>query len=127
MSDQHSDVQIQNLLTSITDALLTGQTDMDQLEELQRDSSNDIKSLLHIIDQLEHVFISVQPSPHFVKRLRADLTGMDNSNMLIRVRRLPPRVQIAAGLALVAGFVILSRRRTNSDPVQEVQEAAIAQ
>lgn len=126
MSDQRSDVQFQNLLTSITDALLAGETDAQHLAQQHADSA-EMKSLIQMIDRLDHAFVLVQPSPRFVKRLREDLTGMDSVNMLVRVRQLPPRVQIAAGLALVAGFVILSRRRTGSDPVHEVQEAAVAQ
>ena len=127
MSDQHSDVQIQNLLTSVTNALLAGEANINQLAAQLDDAPAEVRSLMHVIGKLDHAFISVQPSPRFVKRLHDDLTGMDNRNMLVRVRRLPPRVHLAAGLALVAGFVILSRRRAGSDPVQEIQEAAIAQ
>ena len=35
--------------------------------------------------------------------------------MVSRLRYLPPRVQIAAGIALVAGFMLLSRRRMIED------------
>jgi hypothetical protein len=54
-----------------------------------------------------------------VRRLHQDLIGGESSNVLVRVRKLPPRVQLAAGLALMAGFVFLSRRRAHHETVDE--------
>jgi hypothetical protein len=66
----------------------------------------------------------VQPSRRFVRRLKQDLVTPEDYNVLTRVRRLPPRVQIAAGIALIAGFMLLSRRRLVHDAHQEAQETA---
>ena len=127
MSQQLSDVQMQNLLSSMTDAILAGNHELDSVVAQYEVKSADFDQFRTLIDNMDRAFIPVQPSQKFLRRLRDDLTGMDNSGMFIRVRRLPPRVQIAAGIALVAGFVFLSRRHmgNNSDPVHEA-EAAIA-
>ena len=70
----------------------------------------------------------VEPSQRFVQRLHQDLISTEGVNVLVRVRRLPPRVQLAAGIALVAGFIVLSRRRTGSETRHEkAQERAAAQ
>jgi hypothetical protein len=122
-----SDVQVQNLLAAVTDALLEDDSTLDELIAQHQVTSVSAQGLLRLVNRLYQVFIPVQPSPRFVRRLRQDLMGQQNSNVLVQVRRLPPRVQIAAGLALVAGFVILSRRRPGSPTLEaETQETAAA-
>jgi hypothetical protein len=45
-------------------------------------------------------------------------------SVITRIRYLPPRVQIAAGVALLAGFALLLRRRALSDSeIPVVREA----
>ncbi|MBZ0303533.1 MAG: hypothetical protein K8J31_27590 [Anaerolineae bacterium] len=122
-----SDVQMQNLLTALTDAMLSGDADIDHLIMEHQVDGGDVRSLIDVIDQLHRSMTPIQPSPRFVRRLHQDLVGMDTGNVLVRVRRLPPRVQIAAGIALVAGVMILSRRRAGSEDRQERQERAAAQ
>ena len=51
-----------------------------------------------------------------------ELVGIIKHPIIIQ----PPRVQIAAGIALVAGFMLLSRRRMMDDVRQEQQEAPVA-
>lgn len=126
MTDPLSDVQLQNYLAAITDALLAGEGDIDALLAQYDLNRAEFEPFAHLIDQLGHAFVPVQPSPRFVRRLRYDLTGTDARNVLVRVRRLPPRVQIAAGIALLAGFMLLSRRRPGSEPRAEQQEVASA-
>ena len=106
-----SDAQIQNYLAAITDAVLAGQNSLASLRARSDADSAELDAYTHLITQLDQAFVPVQPSPRFVRRLSQDLMGTDTSNMLVRVRRLPPRVQIAAGIALLAGFVLISRRR----------------
>jgi hypothetical protein len=114
-----SDVQLQNLMATLTDDLLAGDSDANMLAERYRLGSEEARSLLELIEQMNRSFVPVQPSERFVRRLHQDLIGGESSNVLVRVRKLPPRVQLAAGLALMAGFVLLSRRRLHTDARDE--------
>ena len=129
MSDQNlSDVQLQNMLSAITDSLLAGEGDIQSLTGKHAAHSEELQNMASLIDQLNRVFVPVAPSQRFVQRLHQDLISTEGANVLVRVRRLPPRVQLAAGLALVAGFIVLSRRRTGSEARHEkAQERAAAQ
>lgn len=122
-----SDVQLQNILANLTDAMLDEAADVDTLLAQYQIDENDLAGLVTLIDQLNQTLLPVQPSGRFVRRLHQDLIGMEPGNVLGRVRRLPPRVQIAAGIALVAGVMILSRRRANNEAHQEKQERLAAQ
>jgi hypothetical protein len=126
MTNPLSDVQLQNHLAAITDALFAGRDDIDTLIAKYDANSAELQQYARLINQLDQVFVPVQPSPRFVRRLGQDLSGADTSNMLVRVRRLPPRVQIAAGIALLAGFVLLSRRRPGSERRAEQHEVVSA-
>jgi hypothetical protein len=120
-----TDVELQNFLADLTEAMLV---DPNLTEALAQYDERDVRQWSWLVIRLRQSLTPVQPSPRFVRQLRADLMGNRQRNMLVRVRRLPPRVQIAAGIALVAGFMILSRRRvqTTSAP-SEAQETAHAQ
>lgn len=119
-----SDAQIENLLSAVTDALLAEENDVEAIIDQYRVSRDDMNSLISVIRKLHVVLVGVQPSRRFVRRLKQDLVGVDNRNVISRVRHLPPRVQIAAGVALVAGFMLLSRRRMIHEARQESQEIA---
>jgi hypothetical protein len=119
MSNSLSDVQLQNLLAILTDELLTAESDVHTLAQRHQLSSDEMRGLLELIAQMNGAFVPVQPSERFVRRLHQDLIGGESSNVLVRVRKLPPRVQLAAGLALMAGFVFLSRRRAHHETVDE--------
>lgn len=122
-----SDVQLQNLLANLTDAMLDEDADLEELLAQYQIDEQDLHGLVDMIDQLNRTLLPVQPSPRFVRRLQQDLTGMEPGNVLGRVRRLPPRVQIAAGIALVAGVMFLSRRRAHGEAHPEKQEQLAAQ
>ena len=126
MTNPLSEAQLQNYLAAITDAHLAGQNDIDALIASYGPHSAQLQQYARLIAQIDQAFVPVYPSPRFVSRLRQDLSGADTSNMLVRVRRLPPRVQIAAGIALLAGFVLLSRRRPTSEGHAEQHEIASA-
>ena len=121
-----SDVQMQNLLATLTHAVLAAEGDVEALAARYQVTSAELLSLLELVDQMNQSFVPVQPSEQFVHRLHQDLVGAENGNVLVRVRRLPPRVQLAAGLALMAGFVILSRRRAGSETRQEKQQEVMS-
>ena len=116
--------EIQNLLCAVTDAILAEEQGLDVL---LANSHPDMHGFIRLIQRLHHALVGVRPSRRFVRRLRQDLIMNDQRNVLSRVRRLPPRVQIVAGVALVAGFMLISRRRMLSDLMQETQERATAQ
>jgi hypothetical protein len=116
---------LQDLLAAITDSILSGNRDLERIVDPHELESPEVRDLVQVIDSLYQSLTPVTPSPRFVRRLREDLDGTDTSNVLVKVRRLPPRVQIAAGLALVAGVFILSRRRGAGEP--EAQETLVVQ
>jgi hypothetical protein len=118
---------LQDLLASITETILSGDSDIDRVLKRHQVDSPDTRELVELIDTLYHSLNPVAPSPQFVRRLRNDLVGTDSSNVLVKVRRLPPRVQIAAGLALMAGVFLLSRRRGLGERDSKPQETLVAQ
>lgn len=111
MTYSSSDLHLQDLISALTDAILVDQTDLDPLYQQYNVPRAEVESFLQLIQRLHVVLIGVQPSRRFVQRLRQDLIGQPHWNLVNRVRYLPPRVQIAAGIALIAGFMLLSRRR----------------
>ncbi|MFQ3565997.1 MAG: hypothetical protein SNJ59_03270 [Aggregatilineales bacterium] len=111
MTYSSSDLHLQNLISALTDAILVDQTDLDMLYQQYNVPRAEVESLLQLIQRLHVALVGVQPSRRFVQRLRQDLIGQSQWNLVNRVRYLPPRVQIAAGIALIAGFMLLSRRR----------------
>lgn len=110
-SSGHSEVRLENLLAAVTDAMLADETELDRIFERYAISRVDVEALLNIIHRLKVTLVGVRPGRRYVARLRHDLMSQaDQRNMIDRWRTLPARVQIAAVLALMAGFVLLSRR-----------------
>src|SRR5690606_27278759 len=68
-------------------------------------------SLLHLIRRLNKTLVVVQPSLAFRRRLKHDLVGVPQKNLIWRWRSLPARVQLAAGFALFGGFALILGRR----------------
>lgn len=107
-----SETQLQNLLSAVTDALLSGQTVVDHVTRAYDVPGDQVDNLIGVIRRLHTALTGVQPSRRFVRRLKIELVGETDRNLVTRFRYLPPRVQIAAGVALVAGLMILRRRRS---------------
>lgn len=123
-----NDLELQNLLSAVTDALLADKKgDIDGIIGRYSVPRADVDSLVGIIQRLHVMLVGAQPSRRFVRRLKTDLIGMPERNVVARIRYLPPRVQIAAGIALVAGFMLLSRRRMMDDVQHEQQEIPVLQ
>lgn len=106
-----NDARTENFLSALTDALLSGRTVDTSLAARYGVSQSDASEYTRIIDALSGTLVPVHPSRKFVRLLRQDLIGSEESGVVASVRSLPPRVQIAAGLALLAGFFLLLRRR----------------
>ncbi len=120
--------ELENLLSAVTDALLADErTNLDSIVKRYAVPRNEVEGLVGIVRKLHMTLVGAQPSRRFVNRLRNDLVGTQRANIVNRVRYLPPRVQIAAGIALVAGFVLLNRRRLVEDARHEAQEIPLLQ
>ncbi len=120
--------ELENLLSAVTDALLVDErTNLDQIVNRYAVPRREVEGLVGLIRNLHVTLVGAQPSRRFVNRLRSDLVGTQRANIVARVRYLPPRVQIAAGIALVAGFMLLSRRRLIEDAHHDAQEIPVLQ
>ena len=120
--------ELENLLSAVTDALLADdRANIDQIVSRYAVPRNEVEGLVGIVRKLHMTLVGAQPSRRFVNRLRNDLVGARRGNIVNRVRYLPPRVQIAAGIALVAGFLLLNRRRLIEDAQHESQEVPALQ
>jgi len=122
-----NNLELENLLSAVTEAMLADdQRDLDSIVSRYAVPRQDVEGLIGMIRRLHITLVGVQPSRRFVGRLRHELVG-SRYNMVARVRYLPPRVQIAAGIALVAGFMLLSRRRMIEETQHENQEIPVLQ
>jgi hypothetical protein len=120
--------ELENLLSAVTDALLADErANLDQIVNRYAVPRHEVEGLVGLVRKLHVTLVGVQPSRRFVARLRNDLVGARRTNIVNRVRYLPPRVQIAAGIALVAGFMLLTRRRLIDDARQDAQEIPVLQ
>jgi hypothetical protein len=123
-----NDLELQNLLSAVTDAMLADKNgDIDKIIGHYAVPRTEVDSFVGVIRRLHLTLVGAQPSRRFVHRLKTDLMGAPDRNVVARIRYLPPRVQIAAGIALVAGFMLLSRRRMIDDVRHEQQEAPVLQ
>jgi hypothetical protein len=122
------DVQLQDLLSAVTDAMLA-----DPAQDVQAIINGyavpraEVDSLMGIIYRLHLTLVGAQPSRRFVQRLKRELLGAPGPRGVVaRIRYLPPRVQIAAGIALIAGFMLLTRRRMLDETRHESHQEAPA-
>ena len=113
--------QFEDLLSAVSDALLAGNKNVDAIVAQYDVPRKQVDSLVTIIRRLHVALVGAQPSHQFVSRLKQDLMGAPAQTVFSRVRSLPPRVQIAAGIALLAGFMLLQRRRMLEYARQENQ------
>lgn len=116
---------LEHLLAAVTDAILEDDANLDQIVSRYPIPRAEIESFIRLIRHLHVTLVGVRPSRRFAYRLRQELLGQPEWNVINRVRFLPPRVQIAAGVALLAGFMLISRRRllaelTDGTAVEEI-------
>ena len=117
---------MENLLALLTEAILAEEGDIDHIINQYDVSRADVEGFVRIVRRLSTVLVGVRPSKRFVHRLKQDLMGEAHWNVVSRIRYLPPRVQIAAGIALIAGFMLLSRRRLATVARDEVIAEALS-
>jgi hypothetical protein len=121
---QPDDARIETFLAALTDALLAGSADTDALAVQYGIPRTQAASHARTIAALQMALVAVQPSRRFVRLLRHDLIGPEDSGVVASVRSLPPRVRVAAGLALLAGFALLILRRGGADSQAKTPEIA---
>lgn len=102
---------MEDLLSALTDAIIADDSTFDGIFSRYGVPRRDVENLVHIVRRLHVVLVGVRPSRRFVNRLQTELMGQQQVGMIGRIRYLPPRVQIAAMVAVIAGFMLLSRRR----------------
>ncbi len=120
---QDYEKELQNLLTALTDALLADPgADLERIAAVYHVPPQDIQALMGLIRQLHLTLTGVEPSKQFVIRLRQDILGKQGQRVFSSIRRLPTRVQIAAGVTVAAGFVLLARRRLGGDDQSEAAD-----
>lgn len=118
-----TDHHMQNLLAAVTEALMAEDgDDLDTIISQYAVPRTEVEGFIGIIQRLHLTLVGAAPSRRFVGRLKRDLIGNHRQGVVARIRYLPPRVQIAAGAALVAGFMLLTWRRMMDDTRREKQE-----
>jgi hypothetical protein len=122
-----NDLELHNLLAAVTDALIADENaDLDGIVSRYAVPRTEVEGLIGLIRRLHIFLVGAQPSRRFVGRLKHDLVG-SRFNLVSRIRYLPPRVQIAAGIAIIAGLMLFTRRRLMEDSRTEVQEIPVLQ
>jgi hypothetical protein len=108
---------LRNFLTIHTDALLAGTLDLNKLLELYDTVAwSQVEGLVQLVERLNRSMVEVTPSEHFVEQLRRQLLEIptfEQPSLWQRIRELPPRTQLAAGIGgatLTAGVVLLASR-----------------
>src|SRR5690349_16612277 len=110
-----SDVNMQDLLAAVTDAIIAEEHDIDVIADRYDVPRKEANSLIHLIHRLNDEVAIIEPSSAFSHRLKMDLMGEKQAGLIWRWRRLPARVQIAASVTLVGGFVLLVTRFFTGD------------
>jgi hypothetical protein len=123
MNSQPDHAQIAGLIEELSIARQP-QHDLPGTAQRHGVSRQDAEAYARLIGNLNHHLVAVKPSARFAQRLHQDLMGAPTMNVISRIRYLPPRVQVAAGLALIAGFMLLLRRQLLSEPRQAAAREA---
>lgn len=116
---EHSEA---DFLDAVTTALLTKNSDVDGVLRRYDVSRAEYDGVINLITRLHITLVGVKPSRRFVQRLKQDLLETPRHGVVGQLRHLPPRVQIAAGVALVIGFMLLARRKL----VMDARAAAVS-
>lgn len=124
-SPSNNETHLQNLLNAVTEAIFADERDLDRIVAEYAVPRGEVEVFANVIRRLHLTLVGVAPSRRFATRLKMDLLGISQRDVIQRVRFLPPRVQIAAGVAVLAGLMLLQRRRLRlSDDASEVSIAS---
>lgn len=121
-----TDTQMQEFVSALTDVVVQGRSSIDQVAGRYDMREEDVMAWLPLIQELNTTLVEVQPSARYQRQLRKELmTGQP-----VGARwRLPARVQLAAILTLVGGFLLIARNRfvggVNKVTLKNNDEAAL--
>lgn len=121
----YSDEKMQNFLSTVTDALVNDERDVDSVISQHNLPERDVHSFIRVIRRLLAVLVPVQPSRRFAHRLKLELMGVPERSVLDRIRYLPARVHIAALLAVGVGVVMLLARLRLPVPAPRAAKAPV--
>lgn len=118
----NSDLNMQELLSAMTDALMAeaSKEEIDLITQSYEVQREEVDSVFHVVSQLHNTLVSVKPSSQFTQRLKQELVGDYDPSLVGHLRRLPARVQIVALLVFLGGFLFISRRRQEVSNIKEV-------
>lgn len=112
MSQYPYEARVQDFLAALTAARLDGKLDLWELAVRYDIPAAEAQSLATMVQHLDAAFEDVAPSSQFKKQLRQELIGeAEPESVFQRVLNLPPRLQWAAAVALVAAMALLGRKR----------------
>ncbi|MGJ3240677.1 MAG: hypothetical protein ACFE0Q_18355 [Anaerolineae bacterium] len=110
MNKMISDVQWQNYLNEVTDAILTGD-DVEIVRSRYGIVYKEDRDLIDLIETLDQSFRPVAPSSQFTNRLKDDLLEIERPSLFGKIRRLPARVQWTAIVTAVIGGILIVLQR----------------
>ncbi len=110
------ETRVQDFLDALTQATQQGNPNVLMLAARFDIPAAEARSLAQTVQRLDAAFVEVSPSAEFREQLKSDLVGEAPARGVFgRVRNLPPRLQVAAAVALFAAMTLLGRRRLMSE------------
>ncbi|MCU0512332.1 MAG: hypothetical protein MUE40_07155 [Anaerolineae bacterium] len=96
----------------MTEAIIADDPGLEVIVSRYPVAPGDAAGYRRLVQRLHSTLTPVEPSLEFARRLEQDLLGVRQRppGLLWRWRRLPARLQIAAGATLAGGFVLLVLR-----------------
>jgi hypothetical protein len=120
---------MQEFVSALTDVVVQGRSSIDQVAGRYDMREEDVMAWLPLIEELNTTLVEVQPSARYQRQLRKELMTGQPVGARWRLRRLPARVQLAAVLTLVGGFLLIARNRfvggVNKVTLKNNDEAAL--
>lgn len=118
-----TDLQMQNLLDTLTEAVLGGQVNPNELLKQHNISYEKLDGLLNLIYRLQATLVEQRPSAKFTRRLKQDLIDPDTE--WIPLPDLSGRAQVVAGVvafacAGVMGAALILHRRMMGQAAQRL-------
>lgn len=118
-NDTQDDKHLREFLYDATDVMLEHPLDARALAYKHHVTLDEATIYIDMVAQLDATLVDVQPSTQFRRQLRTELLGEPQRTALGRLRNMPPRLQWAAGVALLAAMALLGRKRFSSE-IQKV-------
>lgn len=119
-----SEVEMENLLDALTDALLSGQDD--HAVRLSR-VNEEMGILTRLMVRLRDTLQPREPSERFMRQLKHDLTG-EPQGLRARLGAVPVHVHVATGVAAsIAGLMWFSRRQSRPNNGESADLPALQQ